>query len=188
MINKTASITLHVTADCEGCGHRYDWKVTLTKKTSSALYGYARDPTPGLMKQATKTIAEFRYGLRRCPGCGYLQSWMRKQWEERNTNVAIGLSIPLFIALGYCVGWPWPQRTLTDVSDLIAFGGALLGYFLMFAIVSMPFQIGAQRLSSKTDPNKKWHSTHGSEIPPVRLPYVEPVPTTSAGTRLFPGV
>lgn len=175
MINRTASIAFHVTAACEGCGQRYDWKVTLTKKTSSAAYGYARDPTPGLMKEATKTLAENRYGLHRCPGCGYLQSWMRKQWEERNTTIAITLSIPLFIAVGYCIGWPWPQRTVTDVFDLIVFGGALLGYFLMFAVVSAPFQVAAQRFSSKTDPNKKWHLKHGSEIPPVRLPQVEPV-------------
>lgn len=175
MIDKTASLDLHVEAECEGCSHRYDWTVSLSKTTSSAWYGYARDPTPGLMKEVSETFEKSRYGLRRCPKCGYLQSWMRGQWEERNTNIAIALSLPLFVALGYLLGWPRPRPGLEiEFRDLIKIALTLFVYFLGLVAVSAPFQVLASRYSARTDPNAAWHVSHGPAVPAPKPPRVRP--------------
>jgi hypothetical protein len=174
MINRTASITFRVECECEACQHRYSWNYTLTKNTSSAYYGYARDPTPGLMKQVTGAFKDMKFGVIRCPKCRYLQSWMKTQWVERNEGWASLLAFPILFYLGRYLHWPWPSRSLVDLGDLIVFALAALCYLIVLAVLMTPFAWVARKLS--TSPNASWHRSHGPDVPPPRSPSITPVP------------
>lgn len=169
-MQKTASITLHVDAECEACDYKYDYQVTLSNTTSNALSIVCEDPTPGLMKQ----IQQGDFGVRRCPKCGWLQSWMAKEWKDNWETVAFVLSIPFFIFVVILIGAPWPDRGLDGFGDLVVFALALCGYVLLLCITAFPFNAVVQPLLK--DPNKRWHRRHGPDDPAPKLPNVQIVP------------
>jgi len=70
---KQAWLGLRVRATCEACGVQFSY-TQLLKEGGGGL----SNPEGAVMSR----FARGEYGIRRCPRCDYLQSWMCDQWDE----------------------------------------------------------------------------------------------------------
>ncbi len=180
MIERTASVTFHIVAECEACAHRYEWDVQVTNTTSSAWYGYARDPTPGMMRKVNEYVGSTRWGVRPCPQCGYVQSWMYADWVTRNQIISAVCAIPLFIVVGFLLGWPMNEKgSHITLGYLIGRVAALAGYAMLLVLLTIPVYVAGKKLWFKAGPNKAWHEKHGPSIPAEKLPTVMPLAPAS---------
>lgn len=166
-MQRTASVTFHVSAECEACSHQYDYDVTLSNSTSTGLL-FCPDPTTGLMEK----IQDGKFGVQRCPHCRYLQSWMVKQWKDRWETAAVIVSIPFFIIVGKLIGWPWPNNDHEPLWGYFIDISILISYFLLFCVIVTPFYLLAHLLSN--NPNKEWHEKNGPVQPFPKFPMLTP--------------
>jgi hypothetical protein len=89
-----------------------------------------------------KQIAQGKFGLRRCPECNSVQSWVKKRREDRRTGIAITASISFFIFVGSLIGWLRAMglgQCRGFLSDVFRIGCALLRYFVFLVLVSDHF-------------------------------------------------
>jgi hypothetical protein len=170
----TATITLYVEAQCEACGRGYDYYITLANPATIEKGGVihlVNNLDPDLMKM----IEGGQFGFRRCPKCGYLQSWMVKEWRRaREQKLAFVLSFPFFILIVKLIGHPWPapKTQIIDINTWGIWGLSLLGYVALLVATAFPFIYVARRLLK--NPNRNWHIINGPRVPTTRLPRVHP--------------
>lgn len=114
-----ASATVAVKVQCERCQHVYEYDVTLSASRTSITE--SRTPE-ALADECAKEITEQmrachegkHLGLKKCPKCSYLQSWMlQAQKDNREMNqliwsalLSIGTCVLLY-NIGFTIPWSW---------------------------------------------------------------------------------
>lgn len=99
---KQAWIDLRVEAECEACGTRYEYDYRVREE------GWAGFDIEGRVMERFKSGD---FGVKKCPSCRYIQSWMQKKWNDRWRSVFACLTaFPLTILIAVRLRWPetWP--------------------------------------------------------------------------------
>lgn len=120
---KKAWITLDIDVECESCSKPYSYVYTIKEE------GWAGFDIEGRVMDRLKTGD---FGVKKCPSCGYIQSWMQRIWKEKWQNFFGCLTaFPLTILLGIWLKWP---------EGVPIFGGwlPLLFYVIALILFSLP--------------------------------------------------
>ncbi|MBN1590420.1 MAG: hypothetical protein JW888_12975 [Pirellulales bacterium] len=102
-VQKQAWIDLHVETQCEACANRYEYDYRVKEE------GWAGFDIEGRVKERLK---DGDFGVRRCPSCKHLQSWMQKKWKQKWQGIFACLTaFPLTILIAIVLQWPetWPS-------------------------------------------------------------------------------
>jgi hypothetical protein len=158
---KKAWIKLRIGVTCEGCGHEYTYSHDISET------GGGMSDVQG---RVHRRLREREYGVRRCPECKYLQSWMQEHWRKTMKEIAVFLALACFVALGILIGWPWPQnRSTKEMGDRLVLFLAGGGYGLLLVGSITGFQFLARPLLNA--PNRRWRKKNGDKpvtaCPPV---------------------
>lgn len=157
-MRKEARLTIDVDVECEACGKRYVYA-----QGYHETGGGMSDPAGAIQKR----IMQGELGWKRCPQCGYMQSWMVMSWKVRWSLILGVVTAMATLALAICIFQPsfGPEVTGSAYGWLLAKGvgtfllGMLPGVFLGFGVLK---------------PNRAWHKKNGfPEIAP-KTPTVKP--------------
>lgn len=97
-VQKTACVKLRVDVECEACGKKYGYDYVVKEQ------GWAGFDIEGRVMDRVKSGD---FGLKRCPFCGYVQSWMQKKWNDKWRGIFSCLTaFPLTVLLAWFVRWP----------------------------------------------------------------------------------
>lgn len=152
-----AETALRIAIQCEVCNTRWSFYKKHSNSTTAILPPFigAKDPSVGLAKTVAASSSPSDVGWKRCPKCGYVQSWMLDSWKNGNLVFCALLSIIIVVGLCSIFGW----------SDL-GFAIYLLAFGVIFGILVSLMRFLPQ------DPNRRWKKSHNGLIPKSRNPRI----------------
>ena len=145
MIEFSTKATIKV--DCEACGKHFEYPRMIKAQGYDAANAAA---------SFAETINKREFGSKRCPGCGYVQSWMAKTWQNWWTRM--GAVLGLLAGTALLIGATTTGYLLPERYRWIA------GIGLLSPIIGPA--IGALLGHKLAKPNKRYIAAHGGPAAP----------------------
>lgn len=177
----TVKKTMLVNYQCENCeaSSRYSVHLTASGKyrgqyiqdsgqQSMGKDAAARKAMQNLREQIQKREKEGNYGHKKCPKCGYLQSWMIKSAQKRRDTIMGGiLAVLIFTLLSYFL--PAFRGMFSDVlSSNADMAERILSLFIagiVFSLFWIPFIFLYAFVPF--NPNKKFKAAERVKMPSI---------------------
>ena len=155
----TVTTVVQLEVDCEACGNKFVYERTIRETSSTGLI-----PHKAAGQKVQDRVQKSDFSYRKCPNCGYLQSWMQQAYSTFWGGLlgfisGVAVIIPAIKYVGApegTQGWSWLW--------------VILAYVVVFFVGFAPGCLLAQKVLFV--PNGKWHRENGHPELPVRAPKV----------------
>ena len=170
----TAHLRVRVRVQCEGCNTRFSYRRNITNEVSG-------NDKVGAIAGVIKQLQDYSFTPKRCPKCGFLQSWMQPAWR-RPFEIALVLA-GIFLVIGVMF---WFGKTvdinsaMTRIMAAIMLVGSSILVFMLFRPLWRKIQ--------QADPNRRWHKVNGPKDPPPRTPEIVPTPPWISWDMIWAGL
>lgn len=159
-VHREAWVDLRVDAVCEACGSNFSYTHEI-RETG----GKWSDPQAKVQERLMQGEA----GVKRCPNCKYLQSWMQSLWSEEWQVLFVLLTgVPSIAIVAYFFGWPDSLGWEDGLWNALP----VAGYIFLFWLTIWPGIFFARKFIK---PNKLWYKRHGFHL------FLPNQPTITAG-------
>jgi hypothetical protein len=167
---------LWMTVTCESCGFQYEHSYTTSRRVGGHPFGIDAELVAKqvIADIVCATLTGQDIGIRKCPKCGYVQSWMLQSYIER--RILLGMLagfIPGLIASGilfFTAQWPHFQSgTKNSIDDWFGFT-SLLACFGLPLITATVYWIRARKYVAK----RRNSSDTPESIPPSDVALCRP--------------
>lgn len=144
---------MHVTAKCEVCDFNIIYDVPINV---SATGINPTEASEKVQKAYSENIAQrlnnHTYGLKICPGCGYVQSWMLKRAKEEKAYI-IGRNISIILLIFFLV-LIGPSAITSYSLGKLDVGAVILTFLALSTMSIVAGLIAAVLASALYDPNR----------------------------------
>lgn len=164
----TAGLRIRVRVHCEGCDKRFSFRRRLTDQASGRMANVGPALQAGLLKSAMK----LDFAPKRCPHCGFLQSWMQPTWRTTYKCGLVGVGGGVVFMLLYIMLQNLASFELRPIANLVILVTTLVCGIVIMVMLLRPLW----RYACKVDLNKRWHRVNGPIDPPPRRPDVAAIP------------
>ena len=170
----TAYLLVRVRVRCEGCDNRFSYRRSITNEVSG---NNKAEAIAGVIKR----LQDRSFRPKRCPNCGFLQSWMQPAWRMPFEIALILAGIFLVIGVMFWFGKTVDiNSAMTRIMAAIMLVGSSILVFMLFRPLWRKIQ--------QADPNRRWHKVNGPKDPPPRTPEIVPTPPWISWDMIWAGL
>jgi len=150
------TLTVQVKLECEACGKKYEYTKRVNYNDSRLFTNLEKS-----IKSAHDQLNIDKLGIKRCPECNYLQSWMQKNFKNKWDSFFMFCFGVLVVYLGARLfGWP---KDIAIILHILIF----IGYCILLTLGA---SVGYWISSKVMIPNKFWYRGDDYREYPVKEP------------------
>ena len=173
-VKTTAFVWVRVRIQCEGCGKRFNFR----RQVSHEVFENNREAAMAGLIEKLQTKS---FHPKRCPNCGFLQSWMQPAWRRLFENALFLAGFFLVIGVMFWFGKTVDiNSAMTRIMAAIMLVGSSILVFMLFRPLWRKIQ--------QADPNRRWHKVNGPKDPPPRTPEIVPTPPWISWDMIWAGL